>query len=439
MSELKKKLNLYGLTMIAVGGCIGAGIFTAPGDVARGIDSPAFILLIWLVGGLASLLGALTFAELGSLFPKSGGVYVYLKEAYGDLAGFLYGWVTLFIINTGALAFLAELFGIYMQEFPLFAETPKEYLALFAIISLTVLNIFGVNVLQIFANLFSGLKILAIALIVILGLYYINSNDIETFEFTFSNAPEDFWSAIFVGLVGVFFSFGGWHHTTYLSGETINASKNVPRAMVIAVLLVTTLYILINWVYMLILPLPEIVATHTIAGDAFGIIYPTWGAKAISVLVAVSVFGAIGIYTVSAPRIYFAMANDGIFFKKLAQLHPKYKTPVFAMLTQAVVACFLIIIFKDLFGLMAFVTFMDILFMTLAGFTIFIFRMKLKDAKREVKVPFYPVIPLLYFLLLGTFVVLTFIKVKGPVWWGITILILGIPVYFQFKSRQGKK
>lgn len=433
MSELKKKLNLYGLTMIGVGGCIGAGIFTAPGDVAKGIDSHAFILLIWFVGGIASLLGALTFAELGALFPRSGGVYVYLKEAYGDLAGFLYGWVTLFIINTGALAFLAELFGIYMGAFDVFAETPKEYLALFTIIFLTTLNIFGVNVLQVFANLFTGLKILAIAAIVVLGLWYINSNSIETFQFTFSNAPENYWSAVFLGLVGVFFSFGGWHHTTYLSGETINASKTVPRAMILSVLIVTVLYIFINWIYMLIMPLPDIVETNKVAGDMFGIIYPNWGAKAISVLVAVSVFGSIGIYTVSAPRIYFAMANDGLFFKKLASLHPRYKTPVFAMIAQAVVACFLIIAFKDLFDLMAFVTFMDILFMTLAGFSIFIFRKKLKSVEREVKVPLYPIVPILYVLLLATFVFLTFIEIKGPAWWGMAILLAGVPFYYLFK------
>ncbi len=439
MSDLKKKLNLYGLTMIAVGGCIGAGIFTAPGKVAEGIDSQAFILLIWLVGGLASLLGALTFAEIGSLFPRSGGVYVYLKEAYGDLVGFLYGWVTLFIINTGALAFLAELFGIYMGEFDFCANIPKEWLAISIIVLLTGINIFGVNILQLFTNVFTGLKIVAIAGIAILGIYYINSKGIETFEFTFSNAPDNYWSVLFVGLVGVFFSFGGWHHTTYLSGETINASKTVPRAMVFGVLIVTALYILINWVYMLILPLPQIAETHKIAGDTFSIMYPTWGAEAISALVAISIFGTIGIYTVTAPRIYFSMAKDGIFFKRLADLHPKYKTPVFAMITQAIIAIVLIVVFKDLFDLMAFVTFMDILFMTLAGFSIFIFRKKMKNVQRIVKVPFYPIIPFIYVLLLSVFIYFTFLEVKGPTWWGLAILAVGIPVFYFFKANRDVK
>lgn len=436
MSELKKKLNLYGLTMIAVGGCIGAGIFTAPGHVAKGIDSQAFVLMIWVLGGFVALTGALTFSELGALFPKSGGVYVYLKEAYGNLAGFLYGWVILLIINTGAMAFLAELFAEYIVAFDVLAKIGKEWLAVGAIFLLTGINIFGVNIIQHFANLFTGLKLLAIVAIIVLGLFYVSSNDIETFNFTFSNAPADYGTAIFTGLIGVFFSMGGWHHTTYLSGETINAKKTVPRAMVMGVLIVTLMYALINWVYMLLLPLPEIAETKTVAGDAFSVIYPSWGAKAISVMVALSVFGTIGIYTVTAPRIYFAMAKDGIFFKQLAYLHPKYKTPVFAMVTQAVVASFLILAFDKLYDLMAFVTFMDILFMTLAAITVFIFRKKIATVERTVKVPLYPLIPLIFIILSGIFVYVTLIEVPGPAWWALGILFLGIPVYFFFRRTR---
>ena len=436
MSELKKKLNLYGLTMIAVGGCIGAGIFTAPGQVAAGIDSQAFVLLIWVLGGIVAMAGALTFAELGALFPKSGGVYVYLKEAYGDMIGFLYGWVILLIINTGALAFLAELFAEYVIAFDFFARIGKEPLAVMVILGLTALNLFGVNIIQVFANLFTGLKLLAILMIVVLGIWYVTTNDVATFEFSFSNAPENYWTAIFVGLIGVFFSMGGWHHTTYLSGETIDAAKTVPRAMIFGVLIVMIMYVLINWVYMLLLPLSDIAATRTVAGDAFSIIFPDWGRAAISIIVSLSVFGTVGIYTTTAPRIYFAMAKDGIFFKQLAYVHPKYKTPMVAMIAQAFVACFLILAFQDLYELMAFVTFMDILFMTLAGITIFIFRRKLSDRIRTVKVPLYPIIPLIYVVLSGIFVYITLVEVPGPAWWAMSILIIGIPVFFIFKNRR---
>ncbi|MEL6923332.1 MAG: amino acid permease [Bacteroidota bacterium] len=255
MQELKKKLNLYGLTMIAVGGCIGAGIFTAPGQVAEGVDSQAFVLMIWLLGGLIAMAGALTFAELGALFPKEGGVYVFLKEAYGDMVGFLYGWAILLIITSGALAFLAELLAEYLVAFDFFARLGKELIAVSVIVLLTVLNIFGVSIIQVFANLFTGLKLLAILAIVVLGIWFAGAEELPAFSFSFEQAPADPWQFIFVGLIGVYFSIGGWHHTTYLSGETINASRTVPRAMVLGVLIVTVMYLLINYVYMLLLQL----------------------------------------------------------------------------------------------------------------------------------------------------------------------------------------
>lgn len=440
MSELKKRLNLYGLTMIAVGCCIGAGIFKAPGDVANGIDSHALVLCIWLLGGLISMMGALTFSELGALFPKSGGVYVYLKEAYGELVGFLYGWAILFIITSGALAFLAGLFGKYMVSgFPALEAIGADLLAVFVILILTGINIFGVNIIQLFSNLFTGLKLLAIFAIIIVGIWFVNTNNLPTFELTFSNVPEDLLSAVFVGLVGVFFSFGGWHHSTYLSGETINASKTVPRAMVYGVAIVTIVYLLINYAYMLLLPLPELIATDTVAAEALTKVYPSWGGKAISVMVAISVLGTIGIYTVTAPRIYFAMAKDKIFFKALAYVHPTYKTPVVAMVIQSLVACFLILAFDKLSDLMAFVTFMDILFMTLAGISIFVFRQKLKDTIRAVSVPFYPVVPLLYILPCTAFVYITFTQIPGPTRWAMLIMVIGVLFFYVFKRFNSKK
>ncbi len=439
MSELKQKLNLYGLTMIVVGSCIGAGIFTAPGQISEGIESQAFVLLIWALGGLVALCGALTFSELSGLFPKAGGVYVYLREAYGDLVSFLYGWVILLIITSGAVAFLAELFAEYMSAFAFLDGVNKELMAVMVIVFLTGLNIFGINILQVFANIFSGIKLLTIILIVVCGIWYVNTNDVETFSFTLSNAPENPWKAIFLGLVGVFFSIGGWHQATYVAGEAIKPKQTVPRAMVLGVLIVTVMYLLINWVYMLLLPLPEISATHTVAGDAFSVIFPEWGSQLISLLVAVSVFGAIGIFTVSAPRVYFAMAKDKLFFKQLAQLHPKYKTPVNAMVLQAVISIILILAFEHLYELMAFVTFMDILTMTLAAISIFVFRRTRTNSERPVRVPLYPIVPLIYIVLSSIFVVVTLLQVPRPAWWGMIILLIGFPVYFVFKKRKEKE
>ena len=433
MTQLKKKLNLYGLTMIAVGCSIGAGIFTAPGQVVEAVPNHLLVLLLWLFGGFIAMTGALTFSELGSMFPKSGGVYVYLKEAYGDLVGFLYGWVILLVVNTGAIAALAVLFAEYFTTFPFMENVNKMGLAIAAIVFLTTINAFGVGIGQILANVFTGFKLLAIAAIVIVGIIYFDSSRV-VLDFSLTSAPDNLIQSLFIGLIGVFFSVGGWHNATFVSGEAIDASRTVPRAMVLGVLIVTVTYIFINLVYMMLLPLPQIAETQTIAGDALGVVFP-FGKQLMALIISASVFGTIGILTMSAPRIYMAMANDGIFFRQISKVHPRYRTPIMAMAIQAIWAILLIVFLKSFRELMAFVTFMDILLMTLAGITVFIFRKKRKDADRPVKVIFYPFVPIIYVLFSGAFVISTLLAMPATSWYGLIILVVGIPLFFYFKKE----
>lgn len=433
MAQLKKKLNLYGLTMIAVGVCIGAGIFTAPGQVVEAVPNHLLVILLWLFGGLVALTGALTFSELGSMFPKAGGVYVYLKEAYGDLVGFLYGWVTLLVINTGAIAALAFVFAEYVTTFPMLAGINKLSLAIGVVIFLTTINAFGVSVGQLLANIFTGFKLLAIAAIIVVGIVYFDPSRVNM-DFSLDTAPDNLVQALFVGLIGVFFSTGGWHHASYVSGEAINASKTVPRAMVLGVTIVTITYIFINLVYMMLLPLPQIATTETIAGDALGVIFPI-GGQIMAFIIAASVFGSISILTMSAPRIYMAMAEDGIFFKQLSTIHPKYKTPIVAMFIQATWAILLMVVLPSFRELMAFVTFMDIFTMTLAGLSIFVFRRTRKDLERPVKVVLYPFVPLIYVLFSGAFVISTLMVIPATSWYGLIILVVGVPLFYYFKKK----
>ena len=419
--------------MIAVGACIGAGIFTAPGQVVEAVPNHALALFIWFFGGLVALTGALTFSELGSMFPGAGGVYVYLREAYGDLVGFLYGWVSLLVIITGAIAALSYLFAEYITIFPFFENIGKTNLAIMAIVVLTTINIFGVNIGQWLANLFTGFKLLAIAGIVIVGIFYFDASRVDL-DFSLSTAPDNLIQAMFVGLIGVFFSIGGWHNATYLSGEAINAQKTVPRSLVLGVIIVTVAYIFINFIYMTLLPLSAIAETETIAGDALGVVFPA-GGQIMAVVISLSVLGSIGIFTMSAPRIYMEMAKDGIFFKQLAWLHPKFKTPVVAMVLQAAWAILLLVALNSFRELMAFVTFMDIFSMTLAGISIFVFRIKKKELDRPVKVVWYPVIPLIYAIFSGIFVISTLFAMPATSWYGLIILAIGIPLFFYFKKK----
>jgi len=434
MTQLKQKLTLYGLTMIAVGGSIGSGIFLTPAEIAKTVQHPGLVLLVWTIGGIIALTGALTFAELGGMFPKSGGVYVFLKEAYGARAGFLYGWVTLLVINTGALAALGMALAEYMTIFVPLGEPGKIGLAIFVIAGLTGINCIGVNVSQHFANVFTGLKLLAMLAIIAVGFLYYDPGKVQL-DFSSGFGMSGHWTnAMLTALIGVLWSFGGWHHASYLAGETINAQRTVPRAMILGAILVTAFYVLINLAYMLLLPLDVIAQSNEVAGDAVASVF-AFGGQLVAIAIAISVFGTIGIYTMSAPRIYFAMAEDGIFFKKLSWVHPRFQTPVYAMLGQAFWAILLLLFWRTFGNLITYVTFMDIVFMTLAGVSIFIFRLKRPDAQRPYRTFGYPVVPAVFVLISAAFVVNTLIEKPEQAWAGLLLLLLGVGGYEGFRRR----
>ncbi len=435
MTQLKQKLTLYGLTMIAVGSSIGSGIFLTPAEIAKTVQHPGLVLVVWTIGGIIALTGALTFAELGGMFPKSGGVYVFLKEAYGARAGFLYGWVTLLVINTGALAALGMALAEYMTIFVPLNENGKIGLAIAVIAGLTGINCIGVNISQWFANIFTGLKLLAMLAIIAVGFLYYDPEKVQLDFFSGAGTSGGWTNAMLTALIGVLWSFGGWHHASYLAGETINAQRTVPRAMVLGAMLVTAFYVLINLAYMLLLPLDVIAQSNKVAGDAVASVF-AFGGQLVAIAIAISVFGTIGIYTMSAPRIYFAMAQDGIFFKKLSWVHPRFHTPVYAMLGQAVWAILLLLFWRTFSNLITYVTFMDIVFMTLAGVSIFVFRQKRPDAPRPYRTLGYPVVPAVFVLISGAFVINTLFEKPEQAWAGLLMLGLGVGVYEGFRKRR---
>ncbi len=436
---LQKRLTLYGLTMIAVGSCIGSGIFATPGQIVSAVPNATLVLAVWALGGIIALTGALTFSELGGMFPKSGGVYVYLKEAYGELAGFLYGWVILLVINTGALAGLCAAFADYMRIFaPQMSEGEKTGLAAVTMIALTGVNMLGVNVSQRLSNFFTGLKLLAIAGIIVAGFLYFDAEKVPV-DFTLNhNLSTNLTAALLTGLIGVLFSVGGWHHASYVAGEAIDAPRTVPRAMFLGVLIVTGMYLLVNVAYMLLLPLDAIASTRTVAGDAVATLAP-WGGKAVAVAIALSIFGTISIYTMSAPRIYYAMAEDGIFFKQLAWVHPRWRTPVVAMVVQVAWALAVLLFFQGLFDkIITFVTFMDIAFMGLAGAGIFVLRKKLANAHRPIRAWGYPVVPAVFVLISAAFAFNTLLERPAQAVPGLVLLFLGVAVFYFLKFLRRK-
>lgn len=435
MTELQRKLTLYGLTMIAVGSSIGSGIFLAPSDIAGHTPHHGFILLAWLIGGLIALTGALTFAELGGMFPNAGGVYVYLREAYGERVGFLYGWVTLLVINTGALAALGIGLTKYLTFFFPMSESGKIVTGVIAVGGLTAINMVGVHISQGISSLFTGLKLLAIAGIVVVGLFW---GKVPAAEFTLSplqDAPANPVGALLLALIGVLWSVGGWHHASYVAGEAVNAQRTVPRAMVLGALIVTVTYLLANIAYMRLLPLAGMAASGRVAGDAVATVLP-FGGQIVAGAIAISIFGTIAIYTMSAPRIYYAMAKDGIFFDALARVHPRYHTPVNAMLAQAFWAILLLLLWGTFENLIAYVTFMDIAFMGMGGAAVFILRRKQPDTQRPYRVWAYPFLPAFFVLISLAFVINTLLTQPKQALAGLIILGAGLVVFQAFGKRR---
>jgi basic amino acid/polyamine antiporter, APA family len=436
MTELKKDLSLYGLIMVAIGASIGSGIFTTPSTIAKTLMSPSLILGVWAIGGLITITGALTYGELGGLFPRAGGIYAYLREAYGDLVAFLYGWTVLMVTNTGSIAFLVLTFAKYVNFFVPLGYYGIQIVAISAILLVTVINIFGVKIGEIFSNLFTGGKLLGIGVLILAGLWALTKGDAPIYQTPLETATAipNFWSAVGVALIGVFFSYGGWQHASFLAGETRNAQRVVPIAMIGGALAVIGVYLLTNVAYLAILTPDQIASTDTIAADAMRKITPM-GGLFIAFVIAISTLGTTSIYMMGVPRIYYAMAEDKIFFKKLAELHPIYRTPVYAIILQSAWAIVLLLLWGTLENLLNYVVFVDWIFFFLASITIFIFRYRKPDLVRPYRTWGYPLTPFIFATTILCLIVNTLIEKPIQANAGILLLASGVPLYFWFKRK----
>jgi len=436
MAELKKDLRLYGLIMVAIGSCIGSGIFLTPSQIAGHLPAPLLILLAWGLGGVITLTGALTFAELGAMFPQAGGVYVYLKEAYGDLFGFLYGWVYLVVITSGANAALSIACAYYLDYLFSFSEIGIKIVAILALVVVTFVNILRVRAAEVFTNLFTGIKLVGIAAVIGIGLFFGNVK-FNLFESAAKPETGSLTAAFGLALIGVLWSYGGWQHASFVAGEARNARRNIPRAMIIGSIVVTAVYLLTNLAYLFLLPVPQIASSQSIAADAISTLLPFGGAL-IAVLIAISTFGTLGIYTLSAPRIYYAMSKDGLFFKKLAWVHPKFRTPIYAILVQSAWAVVLLLFWGTFEDLITYVVFTDWIFFGLTAVGLLVLRHKRKDLARPYKTFGYPVVPLVFICITFLFVLNVLITKPLHAWAGIILILVSLPIYYYFKRKKKK-
>ncbi|MCS6821388.1 MAG: amino acid permease [Microscillaceae bacterium] len=477
-TNFKKEIRLFDAVMLVAGTMIGSGIFIVSADIARQTGSAGYLLLVWLLTGLITMMGALSYGELAAMMPKAGGQYVFLREAYNPLLAFLYGWTLFMVIQTGTIAAVAVAFARFtgvlfpffdekniLLQFGAFKISTTQLLAIGCISLLTFINIKGVRYAKFIQNFFGSTKIIALFALILLGLAI--GINVEVVKLNW----ENFWqakqvvlnpdgtvqaiqtiggmaliSAIGVAMVGSLFSSDAWNNITFAGDEVVNPQKTIPLSLAIGTGLVTLLYLLTNVVYLLVLPLRGLQNGTTVLER--GIQFATndrvavavaealggeWALLAITVLIMVSTFGSDNGCILSGARVYYAIAKDGLFFKNMAKLNSQ-GVPANALIGQAIWASLLCL--SGTYGnLLDYVVFAVLLFyiLTIAG--IFVLRKTQPHTPRPYKAFGYPFVPLLYIILCSAIEIILLIYKPEYTWAGLLIVGLGIPIYFVFKPQ----
>jgi basic amino acid/polyamine antiporter, APA family len=496
-SELVKGLGLTSATTIVMGSMIGSGIFIVSADIARLVNSPALLILAWVITGFMTVTGALAYGELAAMMPKAGGQYVYLREALGPLWGFLYGWTMFLVIQTGTIAAVGVAFGKFLGVFfpsvsasnwiwhighvPAWKLGPmllgnmdvglntQNFWGIVTIVFLTVLNIFGIKTGATVQNIFTFAKTAALLGLVLLGLALgRNAQAIsENFGHFWQNASFSALHAVQVGVggpiafvgfftilavaqVGSLFSADAWNNVTFTAGEVQNPRRNLPISLALGTGTVILLYIAANFVYLLVLPLHgdpngaavlsrgiQYATDDRVGTAVMQSIFGPMGASLMAIAILLSTFGCNNGLILAGARIYYAMARDGLFFRSVGKLQPRYKTPAVSLILQTIWTCFLCL--SGSYGqLLDLTMFAVIIFyiLTIAG--LFVLRYKRPDVERPYKAFGYPVLPAAY-ILMALFIEIVLLRYKPQFTWpGLIIVLLGIPVYlFWSRSAQG--
>lgn len=468
---LKKRVNLFDGISIVAGAMIGSGIFITSADIARSVGSPGWLMVVWLITGIITVIGAISYGELASMMPDVGGQYVCLREAYNPLIGFLFGWTTFLVIQCGSIAAVAVAFAKFSGVlFPWISDRNILFEAGFLKISttmvvaismiafLTWLNTRGIVTGKIVVNIFTSTKVLALFGFIVIGFFALKGH--ESWQIN----KEVFWEAGKIGadnqviplsgfilvtavataLVGSLFSSDAWYNVTYISGEVINPKRTVPLSLIFGTLIVSVIYLFINWVYIRILPLSgspdgtdvlargiQFATDDRVATSAMSVVFGDYAAIIMAIFVMISTFGCNHGLILAGPRVYYAMAMDGLFFKRVARINSK-GVPGFAIAIQGIWAILLCLsgTYSDLLD---YVIFAVLLFFALTIFTLYILRVKRPDVPRPYKAWGYPVIPALYILTTTFIMVILLIYKPNYTFPGLVIVLLGIPVYYLWR------
>lgn len=464
--SLVQKLGLFTAVTIVVGSMIGSGIFKKSASMSGELGAPGIVLAIWLIAGIISLIGALTNAEVAGILPRAGGQYVYFREMYGKFFGYLYGWSVFSVIQTASIAAIAYVFSGYLEYFfpmPHLSESWEAWgfslkwgeqvlldcyplkdiglkmTTILLIMFLSTVNFFGVVFGGVVQNVFTVLKNVAIAFIVVLALT-MGAGTVSNFS-PFVNSAFQFPAGSLLGgivlaLSGAFWAYDGWNNITYLGGEVREPQRNIPKAMIFGMCFVITVYLLVNLAYFYILPVDAIATSSFLASDVMKAAVGEWGGAFVAVAVLVSTFGTTNGTILVSARVYYAMAKDGMFFRKLEDVHHKYKTPGTSIIIQGIWASLITMTgsFDQLTDMLIFVSW---IFYGLGAYGVFILRKKMPNAERPYKAFGYPILPAFFVLFSMFFVGFSiWYNVRNAVF-GLILVAIGIPLYFYFKKTQG--
>jgi len=426
--------------MAVVGGIIGSGIFLNPSIVAQRV-SAALVIPVWALGGVIALLGALCYAELGHRRPQAGGGYVYLRDAFGPLAGFLYGWALLLVMATGACAAVAVTFARYAVALFGLPQGAVVPVAVGAIALLSLINYRGVGPSAVTQNVFTVLKLAALALLILCGLFL--PFDASRVAQAVTLAPEAARSlplAIGTALVPILFAYGGWQQTNFIAEEIRDAERTLPRALVLGTALVVLVYVTANLSYLRVLGAAGLATSAAPAADVMNATVGAWGKRLISLGITCSTFGFLNLVILVSPRVYRTMAADGVFFPALAALHPSYRTPGTAILVQGAWA--IVLTLTGTYGqLLDYVVFGDWIFFGLTAATLFWYR---RNEVREVRegregsgfrAPLYPLTPILFCAAAAYVVISSVASNPKNAAIGAGLLVAGIPVFFFWRRK----
>ena len=426
-NQLRRILGLWDLVLMIIGTVIGSGIFLVPGAVLRAVgNSVPMGLTVWLAGGILSLLGALTYGELSSMKPRAGGLYVYIRDCFGPFPAFLFGWTLFFVISSGSIATLAVAFGNYLGEFVQLSSFGTKIVALLVILVITAVNVRGTRQSADLLNVTTAIKVAAILLVSAVLLW--QGRNLIFSGGNITDHQSMGMSGFGLAMISVLWAYEGWQYVTYSAGETVNPQRTFPLAFMIGSAALIGIYLFANLGYLAALGASGVAGSTRVAATALGVVVSQGAGKFVAIAILISMFSAANSIMLNAPRVYYAMANDGLFFRSLSQVHPRFGTPALAVGAAGIWSAVLAAsgTFEQL---LTYVVFIGWIFYGLAAASIFIYRKRAPDAVRPYRVPAYPWTPIVFILAATALVANTIATQPVRAGIGLGIVFLGAPAY----------